>query len=616
MMDDFLAGFGKTLSRINLYSLQHPLVQESVKESFDGLSAVMAEEPEITLASSDGKLLVNGVIAGGPASIQQSLVQFFEKNQLYSISFKRGLTQEEMTSFYKLFTGKREDLKSPEDFTKFLDGEKVTHIAVNTAFFSKVGEKGDGSGGSGGGGGSGTRAPGTGGFGGEGGAGKGGTGKGNSLAQKMEKMTLDSMLWEVINQAVPDAEDQKKIYEIIFRQIQSELTQQIESATSVLRVEKQTLTNEKDRIESVIQTIAEGVVMVDNEVSIIMMNPVAEKIYGKNLSDLKGKKIQELAGEEVMISFAKEFTSPGDRPINKEVLIQSTLNTQRTVKQSTAMIENVEGRVVGMMSILTDIAKQRELREAQDQFLHNVTHELRSPLTAIKASLATLATDTDAKLSPAHRNLLAIANRNIDRLARMVNDILDFAKISEGHVSLSVRPVDAGKLIQDVITSLQSWAQSKQISLAFAPSGALPRVMADADRVVQVLVNLLSNAIKFTPKDGKIALRTEASPLMLKILVTDTGPGISKKDQEKIFQKFFQMKQTVKMDTPGTGLGLFITKKIVEMHQGEIGFLSEEGRGTTFWFTLPVVPESAPKEAAADVAPQKKKRWFSRLFGR
>src|SRR3989344_4278918 len=170
MMEDFLAGFGKTLSRINLYSLQHPLVQESVKESFDGLAAILAEEPEVVLASSDGKLLVNGVIAGGPASIQQSLVQFFEKNQLYSISFKRGLTQEEMTSFYKLFTGKREDLKSPEDFTKFLDGEKVTHIAVNTAFFSKVGEKGDGSGGSGGGGGSGTRAPGTGGFGGEGGA--------------------------------------------------------------------------------------------------------------------------------------------------------------------------------------------------------------------------------------------------------------------------------------------------------------------------------------------------------------------------------------------------------------------------------------------------------------
>lgn len=603
MIEDFLAGFGKTLSRINLYSLQHPLVQESVKESFDGLTAILADETEIILASSEEKLLVNGSIAGGPASIQQSLFQFFEKNQLYSIAFKRGLSQEEMTSFYKLFTGKRENLKGPEDFAKFLENEKVAHISVNTAFFSKVGEKGDGSGG---GGGSGTVGPGMG--------GEGGAGKGGGLAQKLENMSLDSMLWEVINQAVPDAEDQKRVFEIIFRQIQSEITQKIDKATSVLRVEKQTLANEKERTESIIQTMAEGVVMVDNEGSIIMMNPVAEKIYGKNLSDLKGKKIEDLAGDEVMISFARELASPGDRPISKEVLVQSNLNTQRTVKQSTAMIENVEGRVVGMMSILTDIAKQRELREAQDQFLHNVTHELRSPLTAIKASLATLASDPDAKLAPEHRNMLAIANRNIDRLARMINDILDFAKISEGKIPLSTHPIDAGKLIQEILTSLQSWAQSKQITLEFSPSGTPPKVMADADRVTQVMVNLLSNAIKFTPKDGKITVKTEASPLTLKILITDTGPGISKKDQEKIFQKFFQMKQTEKMDTPGTGLGLFITKKIVEMHQGEIGFVSEEGRGTTFWFTLPAAPDS-PKDSAKEAAPVKKKNWFFRLFG-
>lgn len=601
MIEDFLAGFGKTLSRINLYSLQHPLVQESVKESFDGLTAILADETEIILASSDGKLLVNGSIAGGPASIQQSLIQFFEKNQLYSISFKRGLTQEEMTSFYKLFTGKREDLKDPEDFAKFLEDEKVAHIAVNTAFFSKVTGKEDDAGAGGGAAGTGT-------------GGEGGAGKSGSLVQKLENMSLDSMLWEVINQAVPDAEDQKRVFEIIFRQIQSELTQKIDKATSVLRVEKQTLTNEKERIESVIQTMAEGVVMVDNEGSIIMMNPVAEKIYGKSLSDLKGKKIEELAGEEVMISFARELTSPGDRPISKEVLVQSSLNTQRTVKQSTAMIENVEGRVVGMMSILTDIAKQRELREAQDQFLHNVTHELRSPLTAIKASLATLAADQDAKLAPEHRNMLAIANRNIDRLARMINDILDFAKISEGKVTLSVKPVDAGKILQETMTSLQSWAQSKQIALEFSPAGAIPKVMADSDRVTQVLVNLFSNAIKFTPKGGKITLKTEASPLTLKVLVADTGPGISKKDQEKIFQKFFQMKQTEKMDQPGTGLGLFITKKIVEMHRGEIGFMSEEGRGTTFWFTLPAVPDSQ-KEPDKESSPAKKKNWFSRLFG-
>ena len=140
---------------------------------------------------------------------------------------------------------------------------------------------------------------------------------------------------------------------------------------------------------------------------------------------------------------------------------------------------------------------------------------------------------------------------------------------------------------------------------------------SDGDRITQVLINLLSNAIKFTPVGGKISVKTEKTPLTVKILISDTGPGIPKKDQEKVFQKFFQLKQTQKMDAPGTGLGLFITKRIVELHQGEIGFVSEEGKGSTFWFTLPLVQESllreAPKSAAAETGD--KKSWFAKFFG-
>jgi signal transduction histidine kinase len=258
----------------------------------------------------------------------------------------------------------------------------------------------------------------------------------------------------------------------------------------------------------------------------------------------------------------------------------------------------------------------------QDQFLANVTHELRSPLTAIKASLATVATDTDIQFSDQQRNMLNIASRNIDRLARLINDILDFAKIAEGRVNVNPKPLDTKTLITETVTSLQSWAQNKKITVNYTPGDKTPRVMGDFDRLTQVLVNLLSNAIKFTPSGGKITVTTESSPLVVKISVTDTGPGIPKKDQEKLFEKFFQLKQTVKMDAPGTGLGLYITKKIVELHQGEIGFNSEEGRGSTFWFSVPIVPESAVREAAraagvkAAAAPAKKKGWLAKLWGK
>ncbi len=600
--DEFLTNFGKTLSRINLYTPNHPMVQESVKNSFDALNSFLKLEPEIILASSEGKLLLNGTILGGLVSIQQMLLQFFEKNQIYSLTFKAGLAPEEMNSFYKLFSGKKEDLKGPEEFSKFLTDEKVTNIILNSAFFSKVSEKGEPVAGGG--------VPVK--------SSESSQENSSAIIQKLESMSLDSMIWEVIRQAFPNPEDQKRIYEVIFRQIQGELKTQIEKATHAIKEEKQVIANEQERTESVVQTVAEGVIVVDHEGHILMMNPVAEKIYGRNFTELKGKKIDELAGEELMITLSKELgQGPSDRAISKDMLIQSSLNTQRTIKQSAAMIQNPEGRVVGMMSVLTDIVRQRELQRMQDQFLANVTHELRSPLTAIKASLGTIASDEDLKFPDPIKNMLNIATRNIDRLARLINDILDFAKMTEGKISISTKPVDTKKLLMDTVTGLQPWAQTKQILLDYTPNGHVPRVMADSDRITQVLMNFLSNAVKFTPKGGKITLSTEAFPLSVKISVTDTGPGIPKNEQDKVFQKFFQMKQTTKMDVPGTGLGLYITKKIVELHEGEIGFVSEEGKGTTFWFTLPIVPEStvnAEAKNASTVLP-KKKNWFSRLFG-
>ncbi|OGR85497.1 MAG: hypothetical protein A2901_05090 [Elusimicrobia bacterium RIFCSPLOWO2_01_FULL_54_10] len=620
MIEDFLANFGKTLSRVNLYSVNHPLVQESVNNSYEGLAALLEKEPEVILASSEGKLLVNGSVAGGVASVQQALIQFFEKNQLYSVTFKRGLSVDEIFTFYKLFTG-RKDVKGPEDFARFLSEEKAVHIAVNAAFFSKVSEKGeDGEGAGAGAGGGAGAGPGSGGGGGKGkSAAASAREKTAELMQKLENMSLDTMLWEIIRLAVPDPEDQKKIFDVIFKQLQGELAMQVEKATHALKQEKQKVVNEQERTESVIQTMAEGVVMVDSEGRIVMMNSVAENIYGRTFTEVKGQKIEDLRGDNVMLSMAQEVVSPGDRAISREIRVQSAQNTRTTLKQSTAMIENPEGKVVGMVSILNDIAKQKELQEMQDQFLHNVTHELRSPLTAMKASLATLAGEQDLKMTSAHRNLLAIANRNIDRLARLVNDILDFAKIAEGKVTVNIRPVDTQSFIQDTLSGFQSWAKTKNITLEYAANGSVPRVMADYDRITQVLVNLLSNAIKFTPTGGKVTVRTQKSPLTVEISVTDTGPGIPKLDQEKLFKKFFQLKQTEKSDVPGTGLGLYITKRIVELHKGEIGFISDEGKGTTFWFTLPLVPESAKMEAAAaSSAAQsvaRKKSWLSKIFG-
>ncbi len=603
--ENFLINFGKILFRTNLYDLSHPLVQESIQASFESVSGILENKDAAEIAYSEGKILFDGLVVKGFPTVQSALIQFLDGNHLYSVTFKNGVTLLGLQSFCKLFKVKKGEFNKPEHFINFLETEGVSHIVINTAFYSKYNEKVETA----------PNAP----FLPPAGFSEGSDLKKAALAEFIENMSLDSMIWEVTQSAESNPDSQRKIYETIFKQIQRDVNAQIDNATRAVTREKNKIINEQARTESVIQTMAEGVVMVDHDGKIVMMNSVAEKIYGKSFADLKGRQVKELPGEEFMVAVSNEITSPTDRPINREVSVQSKLTTQRTIRQSSAKIENPDGKMVGMLSILNDIEKQKELQQMQDQFMANITHELRTPLSAIKAVLGTFVIDPSLHLNASHKTMMDIANSNIDRLGRLVNDVLDFAKVSDGKISVNPTLMDTEKFVIETVQGLQPWAQTRQVSLEYKPTGNVPKVSADSDRVTQVLVNLVSNAIKFSPKGGKVVLSTERSPIMVKVLITDSGLGIPKKDQEKIFSKFFQIKQMERLDLPGTGLGLFISKKIVDLHQGEIGFTSEEGKGTTFWFALPLIPEAMihdPLRAAESKSVVVKKSWLQRLFGR
>jgi signal transduction histidine kinase len=201
-------------------------------------------------------------------------------------------------------------------------------------------------------------------------------------------------------------------------------------------------------------------------------------------------------------------------------------------------------------------------------------------------------------LNERQRDFLAVISNNVDRMAGLVNDLLDVSRIEAGRIRLEVRDVQMSDVIHDVLESVENQIKSKKINLKLQISNDLPELRADYNRMIQILTNLVSNAYKYTPEGGEICLI--AQPYNngeidgVSITVKDTGYGIAEEDQAKLFTNFFRSSDQHIRDEPGTGLGLSITKNMVETHGGELSFESDYGRGSAFTFTLPRICKVPP----------------------
>lgn len=599
--EEFFISFGKTLNRTKLYSFTHPMTVESIAHTYNALVNCFSEQKEMTISISEEKCLVNGIGILGSGSANLTLTNLFAKYSLQSLCFEKEISMDELTSFFKFLISKDGEAKDPLNLKKFLEKENIKNLLINSTYYAKVSE-GEGVG-------VGVKLGGQ-----TTGANENQQEKIKKWHEKIEEMPLESSLWEITSRSIQDPKEQKKIYEIILKQLQNELETYVIKATETIEKDKQTLTHEQVRTKSVINNVADGSVVINEKGEIIMLNPQAEQMLGTTLSLMKGQHVQALSKQEIVIALAKEIGQNLGNETTGATVIQSSEDTKETIKNSTAVVQNPEGKIVGIIAMLNDIVKQKQLQRMQDDFVGHVTHELRSPLTAVKAAIGTLIEE----LNPAQQQIVTIADKNIDRLARLINDLLDVTKIGSDKMKVNPKPMDPTPLIQETVKSLESWSKNKQISLNFDFKGTLPYIYADYDRMIQVLVNFISNAIKFTPANGKITVK--AAPIgnaYLKILVQDTGPGLSKKNQQHLFEKFFQTEQLTKSDNPGTGLGLYIAKTIVELHKGQIGLESEEGKGSTFYFTLPIAPEPEKKVISPiQTSMPIKKNWLSKLFGK
>jgi|GEM_PF-2769753 len=349
------------------------------------------------------------------------------------------------------------------------------------------------------------------------------------------------------------------------------------------------------RLEEIVRSFAGGRVVVNQAGKVVFSNSTAEKILGPEKDGGKGLSLADLLRDEhLLVALRKFIREPVAGEASGEIGIKSSKGEIRKILlDSTAVIEDESGKIVGILSVPSDITKQKELDLLKTKFMSHVSHEVRTPLVSVQRSLSLTLDREFGELNPEQKQYLEIASRNVRRLAHLLNDILDLSKIEEGRLYFRPAIFPLLPLIQEVKGIFSAWASDKKILITERIADGSVEIEADWDCMVQVMTNLVENALKFTPEGGTVVIDAQSGkdPSLfcesVEIGVRDNGIGISEKDQKRIFEKFEQVNINQLSNMPSTGLGLTIAKKIVEWHGGRIWVESEEGKGSRFAFAIP-----------------------------
>ena len=354
---------------------------------------------------------------------------------------------------------------------------------------------------------------------------------------------------------------------------------------------------EKAYIENLVDNAGDAIISANVEDRILTWNHGAEVIFGYTKEETVGQSLTILlpahcAGELEEIRDKVRLTGVirnlEVRRIRKDgIIIEASL--------AVSPIRDKNDNVIGFLHLARDVTEKKryeqrlkELDKMKSAFVSNVSHELRTPLTAIKASADNMLDRLIGDLNGKQVGYLTRIKSNSDRLARLINDLLDLSTIEAGKIDLRPTNLPLVTLVKEAAESLRPVAAEKVINLTVMSADPGVIAWADRDKVIQVLMNLIGNALKFTPTGGKVTIAvTKNSAAWMQISVTDTGPGIPAEEVNKVFGRFYQIGQAGTQKTQGTGLGLAISKALVEMHGGKIWVESEAGKGSTFSFTLP-----------------------------
>jgi NtrC-family two-component system sensor histidine kinase KinB len=346
---------------------------------------------------------------------------------------------------------------------------------------------------------------------------------------------------------------------------------------------------EKLKSEAIIQNVDDGIMVVDDQLIINNINPKAALIFGVHKDSLLGKHFFEAVRDERLFHLLKQSVESGDPPSLREGEDIFTITSEKGSQHyqfSIMPMRSSSHAIQGVVLLLRDITRLRELDRLKSEFVLTASHELRTPLTSVSMAVDLLMESAAPKLTDKERELLEACHEDVQRLRALVNDLLDLSKIEAGKLDLAFERVEPDFLFDQALAVMKPQTDAKHIELQLEVPEALPPVMIDPNKIVWVLVNLLANAVRHTPEGGHIRVKGERVGGQVHLSVSDDGEGVPYEIQSRIFDKFVQVKRDGSVG--GSGLGLAISKEVVRAHRGTIWLDSVPGQGSTFTFTIPI----------------------------
>lgn len=344
----------------------------------------------------------------------------------------------------------------------------------------------------------------------------------------------------------------------------------------------------RSELEAILRGIADGVIVTDSELNLLLMNPVATRMFPPKSDVTTSLPLPELVPNEELVAMFHEALHSEGKSVVREISLSSGQERAPTIYQALASpFLGADGRIRGLATVLRDITAQKEIERMKSNFLSVVSHELKTPLHSIKGFVDIILLGKTGEITDTQKDFLQTVQDQATRLQNLINDLLEFSRLESGQVKLRLGEVSLRELTSAVCDRLLPLAEHGQVQLVNHTSDDLPPVEADQMRIEQVLSNLVDNALKFTPPMGTVTIHAEDAGDEVLVSVSDTGIGIAASELEKIFDRFYQVQSGSTRRYRGTGLGLTICKHIVEYHQGRIWADSVEGQGSTFSFVLP-----------------------------